>query len=153
MLILFLFFGRHSKWTYEFISYIGLILEYFNGAGVIFYDEVWCFNFTVVDPDTRKITRRLEKLQLKIIKSVPSFVVNIYIYIYIYMCVCVCVYIYIYISSKSANSIIFCLGWLKFKPWQKKHELTTFKKCFFRYLKSVKNRYISVTKLLSLIGY
>ena len=48
-----------------------------------------------LDPDTRRITRRLEKLQLKMINRVPSpliklILIYIYIYIYIYVCVCVC---------------------------------------------------------------
>ena len=41
-----------------------------------------------LDPDTRKITRRLEKLHLKIINSVPSSSIKLVI---IYVCVCVCV--------------------------------------------------------------
>ena len=44
-----------------------------------------------LDPDTRKITKRLDKLQLKIINSVPSYLIKLalittlqYIHIYIY---------------------------------------------------------------------
>ena len=56
-----------------------------------------------LDPNTRKIARRLEKLQLKMINSVPlSFIkfAYIYIYIYIYM-ISICTYfqIDIYIFS------------------------------------------------------
>ena len=39
-----------------------------------------------LDPNTRKITRKLEKLQMKIINSVPSSLTKFaYIYIYIYI--------------------------------------------------------------------
>ena len=38
-----------------------------------------------LDPDPRKITKRLEKLQLRIINSFPSFLIKLaFIYIYIY---------------------------------------------------------------------
>ena len=56
-----------------------------------------------LDPNTRKITRSLEKMKLKIINGVLSSLTKlaqiIYIYIYIYMCVCVCVCVYCLIRS------------------------------------------------------
>ena len=42
------------------------------------------------DPNSRKISRRLEKLQLKMINKQYSIVFN-KTYLNIYMCVCVCV--------------------------------------------------------------
>ena len=70
-----------------------------------------------LDPNTRKITRRPEKLQLRIINSVPSSLIkpafiitsclniffNIYIYIYICVCVCVCVCVCIILYSFSTQ--------------------------------------------------
>ena len=47
-----------------------------------------------LDPNTRKITRRLEKLQLKIINSFPSSLIKLAYISYIFnVCECVCVYI------------------------------------------------------------
>ena len=48
--------------------------------------------FYHLDSDIRKITLRLERLHLKILKRKQSAVFNrtcLFIYIYIYMCVCV----------------------------------------------------------------
>ena len=70
------------------------------------------------DYNTRKITRKLEKLQLKIINSVSSFLIKltlIYIYVYIYQCVCmyiymfVYIYIYIYIYISMCTNICVCV--------------------------------------------
>ena len=55
-----------------------------------------------LDLDTRKISRILEKIKLKMINKQCSIVFNkicLYIYIYIYMCVCVCVCVFVCVCS------------------------------------------------------
>ena len=78
------------------------------------------------DPDTKKIKRRLEKIKLKIINSVPSslrklsriitcFNIHIYIYIYIYkymymyIYTCICIYIYVYMYAYICMYICICI--------------------------------------------